>query len=117
VKTALAERLQARLAEALLDVAKVAPDRRLAALAKDERRRVVSAVKANRVTVTGDRGYALAEVTSGGVDLAEVDPKTLESRKQPGLHFAGEVLDLDGPIGGFNFQAAWSTGWLAGSVM
>jgi hypothetical protein len=115
VKSAVA--LPDRLAETLVrDVAKVAADRRLAALSKDERRRVVAAVKQARVAVAGDRGFAQAEVTSGGVDLAEVDPKTLESRKQPGLHFAGEVLDLDGPIGGFNFQAAWSTGWLAGTV-
>ena len=49
--------------------------------------------------------------------LEEVDPQTLESRIQPGLHFAGEVLDLDGLIGGYNFQAAWSTGWLAGEML
>ena len=62
----------------------------------------------------GTLGFEKAEVTSGGVALDEVDPKTLESRLVPGLHFAGEVLDLDGLIGGYNFQAAWSTGWLAG---
>ena len=64
----------------------------------------------------GTLGFEKAEVTSGGVALDEVDPKTLESRLVPGLYFAGEVLDLDGLIGGYNFQAAWSTGWLAGET-
>ena len=64
----------------------------------------------------GTLGFEKAEVTSGGVSLDEVDPKTLESRLVPGLHFAGEVLDLDGLIGGYNFQAAWSIGWLAGEM-
>jgi predicted flavoprotein YhiN len=53
-------------------------------------------------------------VTSGGVSLDEVDSRTMQSKLCPGLFLAGEVLDLDGPIGGYNFQAAWSTGWLAG---
>ena len=85
-------------------------------LSRDERRRLVAALKGLRLPVTGTLGFAKAEVTSGGVALDEVDPRTLESRLQPGLHFAGEVLDLDGLIGGYNFQAAWSTGWLAGEI-
>ncbi len=56
-------------------------------------------------------------VTCGGVRLREVDFKTMESRVCPGLHFAGEVLDIDGITGGFNFQAAWTTGWIAGRAM
>ncbi len=56
-------------------------------------------------------------VTCGGVSLAEVDMATMESRLCPGLHFAGEVLDIDGITGGFNFQAAWTTGWQAGRAM
>ena len=56
-------------------------------------------------------------VTCGGVRLSEVDFRTMESRICPGLHFAGEVLDIDGVTGGFNFQAAWTTGWLAGQAM
>jgi predicted Rossmann fold flavoprotein len=56
-------------------------------------------------------------VTCGGVRLREVDFRTMESRVCPGLHFAGEVLDVDGVTGGFNFQAAWTTGWLAGQAM
>ena len=86
-------------------------------LARDERRRLVRALKGLRLPVTGTLGFAKAEVTCGGVALGEVDSRTLESRLQPGLHFVGEVLDLDGLIGGYNFQAAWSTGWLAGEVV
>ena len=67
--------------------------------------------------IVGTLGFAKAEVTSGGVALGEIEPKTLESHRVPGLHFAGEVLDLDGLIGGYNFQAAWSTGCLAGETV
>jgi predicted flavoprotein YhiN len=60
------------------------------------------------------RGWNYAEVTAGGVPLAEVDYRTMESRKVPGLYLAGEILDCDGRIGGFNFQWAWATGYLVG---
>ncbi len=103
-----------RLADVLVIAAGVPPDRMGPDLSRDERKRLVTACKGLRLTVSGTLGFAKAEVTSGGVHLDEVDPATLESRVQPGLHFAGEVLDLDGLIGGYNFQAAWSTGWLAG---
>jgi predicted flavoprotein YhiN len=66
--------------------------------------------------VTGDRGFTLAEATAGGVPLAEVRLDTMESRLCPGLYFAGEVLDVDGRIGGFNFQWAWASGFLAGTA-
>ena len=103
-----------RLAECLVRTAGV-PDGRMGPdLSRDERRRLVSSCKALSLPVEGTLGFAKAEVTSGGVTLDEVDPATLESLRQPGLFFAGEVLDLDGQIGGYNFQAAWSTGWLAG---
>jgi predicted flavoprotein YhiN len=85
-------------------------------LSREERRRLVAAVKDLRLPAAGTLGFARAEVTAGGVALDEVDPATLASRRCPGLHFAGEVLDLDGLIGGYNFQAAWSTGWLAGEA-
>ncbi|MDX2252555.1 MAG: NAD(P)/FAD-dependent oxidoreductase, partial [Nitrospira sp.] len=64
--------------------------------------------------VTGTEGYRTAEVTGGGVALAEVDPGSGQSRRVPGLFLAGELLDAFGPIGGFNFQWAWATGFLAG---
>ena len=64
--------------------------------------------------VRGVMGFRKAEVTAGGVSLDEVDSRTMQSKRVAGLYFAGEILDLDGPIGGYNFQAAFSTGWLAG---
>jgi predicted flavoprotein YhiN len=66
--------------------------------------------------VSGTLGFGKAEVTAGGVALAEVDSRGLRSKLVPDLFLAGELLDLDGPIGGYNFQAAWSTGWLAGQA-
>ncbi|MEM8866072.1 MAG: NAD(P)/FAD-dependent oxidoreductase [Planctomycetota bacterium] len=103
-----------RLADALLAAARTPGDRRLAELAKPERRRVIDALKRRQIPITGTQGFKKAEVTAGGVDLRDVDSRTMQSRHTPGLYFAGEVLDLDGPIGGYNFQAAFSTGWLAG---
>jgi predicted Rossmann fold flavoprotein len=110
----LAERLPRRLGELLLAQAQVPADRRVASLTRGERSRTVQACKRLPVPVKGTLGYEKAEVTAGGVALDEVDSRTMQSKLAPGLFFAGEVLDLDGPIGGFNFQAAWSTGWLAG---
>ena len=108
------ECLPRRLAESVMLASGVPTDRMGPDLSRDERKRLVAGIKGLRLPVAGTLGFAKAEVTSGGVALDEVEPKTLESRRRPGLHFIGEVLDLDGLIGGYNFQAAWSTGWLAG---
>jgi len=83
-------------------------------LSKKKIRQLVRALKANVISVSGTMGFRKAEVTAGGVSLREVDSRTMQSKLVEGLYFAGEVLDIDGPIGGFNFQAAFSTGWLAG---
>jgi len=104
-----------RLAEAVLQAAKLPNDRRSAALSRQERAALVQACKRLTIPVTGTLGFAKAEVTAGGVALDEVDSRSMQSKRVPGLYIAGELLDLDGPIGGYNFQAAWSTGWLAGS--
>jgi hypothetical protein len=111
----LPEALPRRLRDALVARAGVPADRRAAQLTRPERTRLVDAVKALRVPVRCTLGFAKAEVTAGGVALDEVDPRTMESRVAPGLFLAGEALDLDGPIGGYNLQAAFSTGWLAGA--
>jgi predicted Rossmann fold flavoprotein len=105
--------LPRRLTDALLANADLSPDRKAAELGRDARARSVAAIKTCQIPISGTLGFKKAEVTAGGVSLAEVDSRTMESRLVPGLYFAGEVLDLDGPIGGFNFQAAFSTGWLA----
>ncbi len=109
----LAQRLPRRLAEALLERAQLGADRKAAALRKSERARLVHDIKHQPLPITGTLGFKKAEVTAGGVSLAEVDSRTMQSKLVPNLFWAGEVLDLDGPIGGYNFQAAFSTGWLA----
>ena len=85
-------------------------------LPREARKRLVSLLTSTPLEVTGDRGFTFAEATAGGVPLAEVRLDTMESRICPGLHFAGEVLDVDGRIGGFNFQWAWASGFLAGKA-
>ncbi len=81
---------------------------------RDIRRKMVSLIKALPLTVLETKGYSEAMVTAGGVSTRELDPRSMESRSHPGLYFAGEVIDIDGFTGGFNLQAAFSTGYLAG---
>lgn len=111
----LARRLPRRIAEVLLARTGMPDDRRGAECRREERQRLVGALKSTVIPVAGTMGFKKAEVTAGGVDLAEVDSRNMQSKLVPGLFLAGEVLDLDGPIGGYNFQAAFSTGLLAGS--
>jgi predicted Rossmann fold flavoprotein len=103
-----------RLAEGLLSASGVPLDSPNAELSNEGLERIVRQVKANRFEINGTLGFEKAEVTAGGVCLDEVDSSSMQSKLVDGLYFAGEVLDLDGPIGGFNFQSAFSTGWLAG---
>ena len=111
----LSERLPRRVLEAVFGVAALTTDRKFSEFSKLERSRLLAALKRLPIPVSGTLGFEKAEVTAGGVALGEVDSKTMQSRLVPHLYFAGEILDLDGPIGGYNFQAAFSTGWLAGS--
>jgi predicted Rossmann fold flavoprotein len=113
----LAEKLPRRLADQLLVLCGMPADRKAAALAKADRAKLVASTKRLRLPLRGTLGFEKAEVTAGGVNLDEVDSRTMQSKRQPGLYFAGEVLDLDGWIGGYNFQSAWSTGWLAGKQL
>jgi len=85
-------------------------------LKKDVRKKLVRMLKALPLSIVRTRPIAEATVTRGGVSIAEIEPKTMESKLCPGLFFAGEVLDVDGPCGGYNLQACWSTGALAGST-
>jgi predicted Rossmann fold flavoprotein len=110
----LADLLPRRLAQALLASEEFDPERRLAEIGRRERSRLCDVLTATPLPVQGTRGFDFAEVTRGGVALAEVDPATLASRRVPGLFVVGELLDLDGPIGGFNFTSAFATGALAG---
>ncbi len=89
----------------------------MAHLLREDRRRMAHALTAWRLPVTGSRGFGYAEATAGGVPLDEIDPATMESRVCRGLYFAGEVLDVDGRLGGFNFQWAWASGFVAGRAL
>jgi predicted Rossmann fold flavoprotein len=114
VSSTLRDALPRRLADVLAGRADVDGARRLAELARAERRRLVAELSECRLDVAGDEGWRKAEVTAGGVPLAEVRPDTLESRPAPGLFLAGEILDVTGRLGGYNFLWAWVTGRLAG---
>ena len=106
-------RLPAAVADALAARAAGPAGLTLAGLTRDGRRACVHAMTALPLAVSGSRGYTHAEATAGGVDLAEVDVATLQSRTCPGLFFAGEILDVDGRLGGFNFQWAWASARVA----
>jgi predicted Rossmann fold flavoprotein len=110
----LSECLPRRLCDVFLALTGQPLERKAAGLSKSDRQKLVQAVKHLQLPLRGTLGFEKAEVTSGGVSIDEVDSRTMESKLCPGLFLAGEILDLDGPIGGYNFQAAWSTGWLAG---
>jgi predicted Rossmann fold flavoprotein len=111
---ALRAELPERLAIALLEAARVGPGRLLADLRRDERLRLIETLVRGALPWAGDEGFKKAEVTGGGVSLAAIDPKTMESRLHPGLFLCGEMLDAFGPIGGYNFLWAWATGRAAG---
>jgi predicted Rossmann fold flavoprotein len=111
---ALRRELPDRLADALAGMAAVSPSRPLAQLGREERVRLIGVLVRGQLPWTGDEGYRKAEVTGGGVSLAEINPRTMESRRHPGLFLCGEVLDAFGPIGGYNFLWAWATGRAAG---
>jgi hypothetical protein len=112
VARALARQLPQAVAQAVATEAGCG-ERTLGRLSRDERRTLVRGIVERRLPVKESRGYAFAEATAGGVPLAEVDTATMGSKRSLGLHLVGEMLDVDGRIGGFNFQWAWSSGWVA----
>lgn len=113
VAALLAQWLPRRLAERLAARQGI-EDKPIAEVSKAAMTNLVNSVVAFELPVRATRGFEKAEVTAGGVRLKEIDPRTLESRLVPGLFVAGEILDLDGWIGGYNFQSAFSTGFVAG---
>jgi len=109
--------LSARLWQALVQAAGLGREARWATLTREQTQQLARQLTQTELAVTGKSLNQDEFVTCGGVRLREVNFKTMESRVCPGLYFAGELLDLDGITGGFNFQAAWTTGWLAGRAM
>lgn len=117
VTTLLATRLPAAIAEACASAARVAEGSTMANLTREQRRALVRVLVESPLRIAGSRGYGHAEVTAGGVPLDEIDPATMASRVCPGLHLVGEILDVDGRLGGFNFQWAWSSGFVGGRAI
>jgi len=106
--------IPAKLVPLCLRQTAIPPDRLAGQIAKKERKKLLQWLKNNRIEVIGHRPFKEAIVTAGGISLKEVDPRTMESKLTRGLYLVGELLDLDGNTGGYNLQAAFSTGWLAG---
>jgi len=117
VTTALATRLPASVADEWVAASGIEPATTLAHLSKPDRPRLSQGLLDMPLDVIDSRGYSYAEVTAGGVPLDEIDPATMQSRVCPGLLLVGEILDVDGRLGGFNFQWAWSSGWVAGQAI
>ena len=117
IQSALATMIPASVAAALLRRLRIDANVALAHFGRDDRRRLVQALLAWPLPVIGSRGYNYAEVTAGGVPLTEIDPGTMESRVCPRLFLVGEILDVDGRLGGFNFQWAWSSARVAANAV
>ena len=116
LSAALADQLPGRMVQAIIESVWLNPSTPLGQVSREDRRALVHALTALVLPVVRDRGWNYAEVTAGGVPVNEVHHRDLQSRLIPGLFLIGEMLDCDGRIGGFNFQWAWSTGFLAGTA-
>ena len=114
MENALTDLLPRSMIPVVLRRLEIAPEMQANSLTKQKRRALVELLKAFSVEITGKRPVAEAIITSGGVKVAQIDPKTMESRIVPGLYFAGEVIDCDAYTGGFNLQIAWATAYAAG---
>lgn len=113
-KNSLDRLLPSKMIPVIVALSGISPEKRVSEITRIERENLAGLLKNLTMTVTGTRGFQEAVVTQGGVDVKEINPSTMESRKLSGLYFAGEVLDVDALTGGFNLQIAWSTGYLAG---
>ena len=114
---ALDELLPQKLIPVIIALAEIDPRKKVNSITKEERKHLVSLLKALPLTITGVTGYNEAVVTCGGIETDEIDPSTMESKLVKNLHFAGEVLDVDAYTGGFNLQIAFSTGYTAGEFV
>ena len=114
MKNLLKELVPARLSEVFLKEAHILSDKKAKDLKEKERKCLASLFKALRFNVSGSGSFEKAQITRGGVSVRDIDPKTMQSKKVEGLYFSGEIIDIDGNCGGFNLQAAFSSGYLAG---
>jgi len=114
IKNILLELLPKKLIPLILDLSKIDPEKKGHSVTKDERKKLRMLLKEFPLTVKSLLGFNKAIITTGGVNLKEIDPKTMRSKLINNVYFAGEILDVDGPTGGFNLQVCWSTGYCAG---
>ncbi|MEX0791645.1 MAG: NAD(P)/FAD-dependent oxidoreductase, partial [Pirellulaceae bacterium] len=114
VRAHLRPLLADRLVDLLLAESAIPVDAYASDLTRAQRKSLVQSATDQVLPITGDLGFKVAEVTAGGVPLTQIDLKTMQSRVMPGLYLCGEICDVDGRIGGFNFQWAWSSGYVAG---
>ena len=117
MENALTDLLPRSMIPVVLRRLDIDPNLQANSLTKQKRRALVELLKAFSVEITGKRPVAEAIITSGGIKVSEIDPKTMESKKVPGLYFAGEIIDCDGYTGGFNLQIAWATAYAAGMAV
>ena len=113
-KNSLDKLLPKKLIPVIIELSGISENKKINEITRAERKTIVKLLKEFELGVSGLVGFDKAIITSGGVDLKEVDPKTMKSKIIDNLYFAGEILDVDGPTGGYNLQVAWSTGYLAG---
>lgn len=113
-KNSLGGLFPAKMIPVMLEMSGIRPEKKVNEITREERKQFVSIIKSLPLTVMGTRPVEEAIVTMGGIDVKEINPSTMESKIIKGLFFAGEVIDVDALTGGFNLQAAWSTGYLAG---
>ncbi len=114
-KNSLGKLLPAKLIPVILRFSGIEEEKRVNEITREERRHLVKLFKGMSLTINGNRGFAEAVITRGGICVKEMNPATMELKKHKGLYAAGEMLDTDALTGGFNLQIAWSTGYLAGS--
>ena len=113
-KNSLDKLLPKKLIPIFIQLSEIDPDKKVNSITKDERKKLLHLFKEFELQVKKLDGFNKAIITAGGVDLKEVNPKTMQSKIISNLYLAGEVLDLDGPTGGFNLQVCWSTGFAVG---
>lgn len=114
LKNSLFKLLPKSLISVIIELSGVPPDKHVNNITKEERLRLVTLLKGLQLTITGSLGFDHSMVTSGGIDIKEIDPKTMRAKSFDNIFFAGEVIDLDGPTGGYNLQMCWTTGYIAG---
>ena len=113
-KNSLDELLPQKMINPIIELSGINPDKKVNEISKQERRKLVELLKSFKVTISGFRPVEEAIVTAGGINIKEINPKTMESKLIKGLFFAGEIIDVDAYTGGFNLQIAYSTGYTAG---